>query len=309
MSGRRIAILHAPSPLGLKPQLEGRVSGVRHAPDALRDAGLHDRLGASFSGEVMPPAYSAERDAETGLRNVGAIARYSVELADATERMLDGGAFPLVLGGDCSILLGTALALRRRGRFGIVYIDAHPDYLTIAQTETGGVAGLPLALVTGVGPAVLTDLEGRAPYTDPRDAVSVAARDPYQLRRAAGVDDWRVEDSAIRAFPLDEIRGRGTRAAAGEVMRHMERRGVDGVWLHFDADALDSTIMPAVDSPEPDGLTRAEAVELLAALCEHTLAIGLQVTIYDPDRDEDRAAARVLVDVLTGALAPSLPAR
>lgn len=309
MSGRRITILHAPSPLGLKPQLEGRVSGVRRAPDALRAAGLHDRLGASVSGEVMPPAYRAERDAETGLRNVAAIARYSVELADATERLLDDAAFPLVLGGDCSILLGTALALRRRGRFGVVYIDAHPDYLTIAQTETGGVAGLPLALVTGLGPAALTDLEGRAPYIDARDAVSIASRDPYQLRRVAGADEWRVEDSAIRAFPLDEIRRRGTRAVTEEVMRHMERRGVDGVWLHFDVDALDSTIMPAVDSPEPDGLTRLEAVELLSVLCAHPLATGLQVTIYDPDRDEDGAGARVLVDVLTGALPAALPAR
>ncbi|HEX6642405.1 MAG TPA: arginase family protein [Thermoanaerobaculia bacterium] len=299
-----ITILHAPSPLGLKPQLEGRVSGVRRAPEALRAAELHSRLGAAFAGTVEPPPYVADRDAVTGLRNVAAIAQYSVELADATARLLDGDAFPLVLGGDCSILLGTALALRRRGRFGVVYVDAHPDYLTIDQTETGGVAGLPLALVTGLGPDALVNLEHRTPYVDAHDTVSVASRDDFQIRDLPGSTGKRVEHSPIRAYPLELIRERSPGAVARDVMERMAARGVDGVWIHFDVDALDSAIMPAVDSPEPDGLTRAEAVELLSTLVAHPLARGLQVTIYDPDRDADGSAAGVLVDVLTGALEP-----
>ncbi|HEX6589203.1 MAG TPA: arginase family protein, partial [Longimicrobiales bacterium] len=195
------------------PQLEGRVSGVLRAPEALRAAGLHERLDASYAGTAAPPPYIADRDAVTGLRNVVGIAQYSLDLADALGPLLESDAFPLVLGGDCSILLGVALALRRRGRYGLVYIDAHPDYLTVEQTQTGGVAGLPLAIVTGLGPDELTSLEHRRPYIDAHDAVSVASRDDYQIR-ASSSGELRVEDSAIRAFPLDAIRRESARAVA-----------------------------------------------------------------------------------------------
>jgi len=299
---RPIRILHAPSPLGLKPQLEGRVSGVRRAPDALRAAGLHDVLAGSFAGEVTPPEYVYRIDMKTLLRNVDGIARYSVQLADALGTELDSDAFTLLLGGDCSILLGAALALRRRGRFGVVYIDAHPDYLTSDQSTTGGVAGLPLALVSGLGLDALTDLEGRRPYIDVRDAVVVASRDDFQVHGAPGAR--MVDDSPIRAHDLDEIRARSPRAVAAEVMRGMEARGVDGVWLHLDVDVLDSTIMPAVDSPEPGGLTARELTELLEPMVAHPLVRGLELTIYDPDRDADGSAARLLVGVLADALAP-----
>ena len=299
---RPVRILHAPSPLGLKPQLEGRVSGVRRAPDALRAAGLHDALGASFAGEVVPPEYVYRIDMNTLLRNVDGIAHYSVDLADALGPELDSDAFTLLLGGDCSILLGAALALRRRGRYGVVYIDAHPDYLTREQSTTGGVAGLPLALVTGLGLAALTELEGRAPYVDVRDAVVVASRDDYQVHGPLGART--VDDSPIRAHDLDEIRARSPRIVADEVMQGMEARGVDGVWLHLDVDALDSAIMPAVDSPEPGGLTRAELTGLLVPMVAHPLVRGLEVTIYDPDRDPDGSAARLLVELLTDALTP-----
>ena len=315
---RDIVILHAPSPLGLKPQLEGRVSGVRRAPEALRAAGLHDALGATFAGEVTPPDYAPGIDQTTRVRNPDGIARYSVALADALGELLDRripnsesripNPFVLVLGGDCSILLGAALALRRRGRFGVVYMDAHPDYLTVEQTETGGVAGMPLTMITGTGPSALVDLEKRAPYVDIDDVVVVASRDDYQVHGAPNART--VDGTRIRAHDLDEIRARGAAAVASDVMRAMERRGVDGVWLHLDVDALDSRVMPAVDSPEPDGLSRAELTALLGPMVAHPLVVGLEVTIYDPDRDPDGSSARLLVDLLGDALAPlrSLPA-
>ena len=161
---------------------------------------------------------------------------------------------------------------------------------------------MPLAVVTGLGPAQLTDLEGRGPYVDVMDTVVVASRDDYQVRGAAGAR--YVEGSPIRAHDLDEIRSRSPEVVARDVLRGMEARGVDGVWLHLDVDALTSRVMPAVDSPEPDGLSRAELTELLAPMIAHPLVRGLEVTIYDPDRDADGSAARTLVDLLVDALAP-----
>lgn len=178
---REIAILHAPSPLGLKPPGEGRVPGVRHMPEALRAAGLHASLAASLAGEVAPPPYVPDRDPELGVRNPHGVAAYSAELADAIGPLLDAPAFPLVLGGDCSILLGAALALHRRGRHGLLYLDAHSDCQTPAISQTGGIAGMPLAIATGRGPALLTGLAGDGPLVADADAVLLGCRDLFDV--------------------------------------------------------------------------------------------------------------------------------
>lgn len=274
--------------------------GVRRMPEALRAAGLHAALDAELVGEVTPPGYVADVDRATGIRNGPAIADYSRALAARVEALLDEAGLLLVLGGDCSILIGAALALRRRGRFGIIYIDAHPDYLTPASSQTGGVAGMPLALIAGVGPELLTDLDGVRPYVRESDVVVLGSRDPLQVRGSG--EGKRVEDSEIRVHDLDDVRRIGPERLAAEVLAGLEERGLDGVWVHLDVDVLDATVMPAVDSPEPGGMTTRELVALLRPLASSPLVRGLDVTIYDPDRDPDGSAGRVLRDVLRESL-------
>ncbi len=116
------AVIEAPSALGLFPR------GVQLLPGALLDAGLAEAVGARHAGQVSPPPYDPERDAETGLLNPTGLRDYAADLADATGEVLDDGDVPLVLGGDCSILLGNLLALRRRGRYGLLFIDGHADF-------------------------------------------------------------------------------------------------------------------------------------------------------------------------------------
>lgn len=299
---RPIAILHAPTPLGIEPPAPGRVPGVRHMPHALRAAGLHGALGAlgaRFAGEVTPPPYVADVDPELRIRNPHAIASYSVALADALGELLDGDAFPLVLGGDCSVTIGSALALKRRGRFGIVYLDAHSDCQTPASSQTGGVAGMPLAIATGRGPTLLTDLEGRRPYIAEGDALLVGVSDLFDV---TGDGEKRVADTRIRVHDLAAVRATGALAAAQAALSHMTRAGVDRVWIHVDADVLDRTIMPAVDSPEPEGMSAAELTDLLATLLGDARVVGLQATIYDPERDPDGGAGRTFATILAEAL-------
>src|SRR5688572_22486651 len=118
----RYAIIEAPSILGLRP------SGVEGLSDALLGRGLAERLGARRAERLTTPPYSSERDPITQTLNAQAIAAWSPQLADAVERVLAAGEYPVVLGGDCSILLGSMLAFRRRGRFGLLFIDGHADF-------------------------------------------------------------------------------------------------------------------------------------------------------------------------------------
>jgi arginase len=108
--------------LGLFPK------GVETLPDALLAAGLGERLEAGRAGRLEPPPYDDRRDPKTMLLNPRGIAGYSVALADAVGRTIDAGEFPVVLGGDCSIVLGCLLALRRRGRYGLLFLDGHADF-------------------------------------------------------------------------------------------------------------------------------------------------------------------------------------
>ncbi|HUQ79904.1 MAG TPA: arginase family protein [Gemmatimonadaceae bacterium] len=296
---REVALIEAPSNLGLAPPAPGKEPGARHMARTLRELGLRAALGAADAGEVMPPAYSAERDVATGIRNVRAIADYSVALAIAIGSQLDAGRFPVVIGGDCSILLGSALALHRRGRYGLVFLDGHQDLQTPQVSRTGGAAGMDLALAVGIGPPVLTALGGNGPLVRAEDVAMLGGRDNPA---------WYTGDDVVRArgvmqvLSLEQLRRLGMAAAGDAVAANVSRPGLAGAWIHVDVDVLDDAVMAAVDSRQPDGLSYDELDALLGPVLDSGRIVGMHVTIYDPDRDPDLAAGRALVAGLARTL-------
>src|SRR5829696_3090022 len=169
---RPIAILGAPSNLGLMPLPDGRLRGVDRAPRAYRELGLVERLGARDLGDIEAPPYVDFERPPGGTRNESAIAGYSRSLADAVSSAND---FLLVLGGDCSILLGTLLGLRDRGRIGLAFIDGHCDFALPSISISGGAAGMDLALAVGRG-GRLARFAGE-PLLKEEDAVVLARKD------------------------------------------------------------------------------------------------------------------------------------
>lgn len=168
---RRLAVIEAPSILGLKP------TGVEMLSDTLLANGLAEQLNARRAARVEAPPYRADRDPVTLTLNGRAIKHYSIRLADAIGAVLENGEFPVVLGGDCSILLGSMLALRRRGHYGLLFIDGHADFYQPEANPNGEAASMDLALASGRGPAILTDIEGRGPLVRDEDSVVFAFRD------------------------------------------------------------------------------------------------------------------------------------
>ena len=292
-----VVVVDAPSNLGLRPPRPGTVPGCYKLAGALRDQGLLPRLDARDGGVVTPPRYDRGDWAEgDGVFNAAAIARYSSRLADRVERCATPGAFVLVLGGDCSILLGTLLGLRRGGRTGLVYIDGHSDFRHPGNSRSvGAAAGEGLALVTGRGQPDLTDIDGLRPYVRDTDAAALGMHEPgdpllTEAREAVAV-----------LATVEEMRATGCAAAAERALGAMGP--AVGIWVHLDADVLDPSVMPAVDSPDPGGLQPAELVETLVPLLRDPRVAGLDLAIYDPDLDEPGDGARLLADVLVEALA------
>jgi arginase len=291
---RKFAIVEAPSILGLKP------TGVDTLPDALLANGLAERLNGRRAARVEAPPYRADRDPATLTLNAKEISTYSPRLADAIGSVLDNGEFPIVLGGDCSILLGSMLALRRRGRYGLLFIDGHADFYQPEVNPNGEAASMDLAFATGRGPAVITDMEGRRPLVRDEDAVAFGFRDAEEQAQYGS----QPLPPPMLALDLARVRQLGVTAAAREaVSRLVREHGPDGgFWIHLDADVLDDAIMPAVDYRLPDGLSWIELAAVLRIALESERAVGMEVTIYNPKLDPDGASGRGLTAILVEAL-------
>ncbi|GAA2698855.1 hypothetical protein GCM10010429_00110 [Micromonospora olivasterospora] len=299
---RRIAVLDAPSNLGLRPPTLTSVPGCVKAPGALRDQGLLARLRARDAGCLTPPRYDpGDWRPGDGVCHAREIAAYSAALADRIGAIIDRGEFPLVLGGDCSILLGSALAMHRLGeavggRIGLVFVDGHSDFRHPGNASyVGAAAGEDLALVTGRGQADLTAIEGRRPYFRDIDVVvlGIRAQDEYRLD---------LQAAGITTRPVPALRAEG--AARTAQWAHEELADCAGYWVHIDVDVLDPAVMPAVDAPDPGGIAFAELEILLAGLVDTPHCLGVELTVFDPDYDPDGAYAAEIVNTLVAGLTP-----
>jgi arginase len=285
-------VLDAPSNLGLAPPAPGREPGTRRMPDVLRWNGLRARLGARDAGRVEPPPYGTQIH-PTGIRNAEAIARYSRTLADVVESIVLRRELAVVLGGDCSILLGNLLGARRGvGQLGLVFLDGHSDYATPERSGTHGAAGMDLALAVGRGPGLLSALASDGPLVEARSVVHLGMRE----------EDPELRTSGIPVLDLAEIDRRGPVSIAAEVLERLDP--LPGFWIHVDADVLDDTLMPAVDSRLPGGLSYEALVGLLRPLLASTRALGVEFTIYDPERDPEGTVGRAFTAALVEALRP-----
>jgi arginase len=290
------AILEAPSTLGLASE------GVERLPDRLLELGFADRIKARHAGRLAVPPKRPTPDPETATLNAAAIATWSPQLADAVETLLDAGEFPVVLGGDCTILLGSMLALKRRGRYGLLFIDGNADFFLPEAEPNGEGASMDLAFATGHGPTLLTNIEGRGPLVRSQDVVAFAYRD-HKDQQEFGSQPLPKE---LKALDLPAVRKIGIEAAAREAVAHLQRPELEGFFIHVDADCLDDAIMPAVDFRVPGGLSLDELITVVRTAVASEKAVGIEVAIYNPRLDEDGSAGRGLTDALVAALGPAM---
>jgi len=294
----RYAILEAPSALGHVPEH----LGVERAPAVLLEAGLADGLNARRAGCLPASGYSGVPDPGTKVMNPQPLREYSSALADELEALLGNGEFPVVLGGDCSLLLGSLLALRRRGRYGVLYVDGDADFYQPEVNPLAGAASASdLAFATGRGPDIVCDLEGRRPLVRDDDVVVLACRDAADRERRG----CQPLPPGMLVLDRDHVRQAGAEEATRQAVSFLTRPGgpADGFWIHLDADVFDETIMQSVDDPRPDGLTWDDGITILRTAVASSRAAGLQVAIYNPDIDKDGSNGRGLAAAIRSALA------
>jgi arginase len=292
---REYAVIDAPSILGLRP------TGVELLPKALRTAGLLERLNAEYCGIVTPSSpYNYNRDGVTKLLNPIAIKEYSIRLAETVKYVLHNNKFPIVLGGDCSIVIGNVLALRHLGRYGLFFMDGHADFYQPEESPTGEVADMDLAIVSGYGPDILTNIEDLKPLVMEQDIVVFGYRDKTQSAQY-GCQDIK-NTTIMNTIELTDVQRLGLKNAASSAIEKFLKNELSGFWIHLDVDVLNDSIMPAVDYRLPGGITFSQLSDLLRLLLTSKKAVGISITIFNPTLDKDGSITRNLVSSIVRGL-------
>lgn len=213
--------------------------------------------------------------------------------------VLDKKQFPVVLGGDCSILIGTLLSLRRSGKYGLFFIDGHADFYQPQASLTGEVADMDLALVSGRGPDILTNIDGLKSLVQDGDAVVFGYRDAEQSTSYGSQD---VRETKMHVFDLSQVKALKITTAASLAVQKLLKDELAGFWIHLDADVLDDRIMPAVDYRLDGGLSFSELSVLLRILIASRHAVGMNITIFNPHLDLDGSIAKNFVSSIVAGL-------
>jgi arginase len=276
--------------IGVPTNSAGRIDGVARGPMALREEGLVDAIRRHADvhdyGDVELPDPSPERDAVTHIIDPRGLAELVARVRDAVAAILDNGHLPLVIGGDCPVLLGCLAAVAVRGPLGLLFVDGHEDAYVPVQSSTGEAADMELAFALGMADASWSpELATLLPLVEPGDVRILGARDA-ELLRAEGVSSLgdrlaMVDGDRLASDPA------GAAASACASLS-------DPWWFHLDLDVLSTEALPAVDYPQPGGLGWEELTSV-ATTALIAGPRGWDITIYNPDLDPEGAHARRIV--------------
>jgi arginase len=294
-----IAILGAPLDLGA-----GR-RGVDMGPSAIRVANLNGRLTelgyhVEDLGNVPVIQPESHPEGHPRAKYLPQIADICMRLAELVEKVFGSGGFPLILGGDHSVAVGTVSGVshhfRRQGKqLGLIWIDAHTDMNTPDTSPSGNVHGMPLACCVGIGPAELTGIFGYSPKVDPRHVALVG------VRSVDGRERGIVQESGVRVFTMRDIDERGMRAVIVDAIG-IASTGTAGFHVSFDMDVVDPREAPGVGTPVRGGITYREAHLAMEMLGDTGQMTSLEVVEVNPVIDEANRTAILAVELVMSAM-------
>jgi len=271
--------------------------GVDMGPNALRYAGLIrciQKLGIEIVdiGNLPVPTPESRTSGRKNLKYRDEIAKVSEELAQSTQDTLKGGYFPLILGGDHSIAIGSISGVSSmfKGKFGVVWIDAHPDCNTPDTTLSGNIHGMSLAVVLGHGDGRLVNCHTPGAKLDPSNICIVGAKDFDREEKKF------IADNKIKLFTIDDISDIGIKDMMKEIRKHFA--GLDGIFVSLDLDVIDVAFAPGIGIRSHGGLTYREIRHLCRSLCKSFNILGMELVEFNPIFDRDNQTANLAIELV-----------
>jgi len=275
--------------------------GIEEGAQALRDAGLVDELGKVVSevvdyGDVkvrLPPRDESNPKL-LNARQVEAVCR---SLAAKVHSTVDRGYFPLIIGGEDSVIMGIIEGFRRAlgARIGLVYVDAHGDFNTPETTPSGLIGGMNVAITAGRGPKELVEMFGHSPLLPEENIVL------YGTRELDAVEERVLAESKVRVYKREKIREVSVENVVKKVLHDLEPR-CNNVYVHVDLDVLDETAMSAQSLPVEDGLSMSEFQETLQGLVGSGRLCGMAIMVFNAAKDPKGVEARKIVGLIADVL-------
>ncbi len=287
--------------IGVPVDLGADRRGVDMGPSAIRYAHLQEKLtGLGYevvdTGNVDVPILEMCRISEPKLKYLDCIIPMARRTAGAVATSLQAGRFPLVLGGDHSIALGSINGAARNRKLGVLWVDAHADFNTAETTPSGNIHGMPLAALCGLGDPRLVQLWDRtAPAIDSQRVAILAVRDLDNGEKK------NLREAGVMVLGMEQIDRLGMHAAVTRALEHISR-GTAGIYLSFDMDALDPRHAPGVGTPVTGGLTYREAHLACELVAETGRLVGMDLVEVNPILDIQNETAKLAVEFALSAL-------
>lgn len=296
MAIERISLLGLPMDLGQTRR------GVDMGPSAMRYAGIVDRLKSLKIdvvdlGDIMISRlvdYSRS-DSNSNLKNLSLVSEASTKLAVKVDEVVQSGSFPLVLGGDHSIAIGTLAGVSKHYQnLGVIWFDAHGDLNTEATSPSGNIHGMPLAISLGIGHSDLVNILGYAPKVQPEHIVIIGARSLDEGEKVL------IREKGIRVYTMHEIDRLGMTKVMEECISYLKER-TDGVHLSLDLDGIDPVDAPGVGTPVIGGISYRESHLAMEMLEEAQIITSAEFVEVNPILDDRNKTAEIAVE-LVGSL-------
>ncbi|MBD7945498.1 MULTISPECIES: arginase [Psychrobacillus] len=300
MNKLNVSIIGVPMDLGQNRR------GVDMGPSAIRYAGVVERLKAlghtvKDEGDILISQTREEKSPNTTLRNLEQVIEANTALANKVHSVVTEGEFPLVLGGDHSIAIGTLAGLSDQyENLGVIWYDAHADLNTAETSPSGNIHGMPLAVSIGLGHDDLVNIRDFAPKIKPENIVIIGARSVDPGEREL------IKEKGIKVFSMHEIDKLGMTEVMNQTMAYFLERKVDGVHLSLDLDGLDPLYTPGVGTPVPGGISYRESHLAMEMLYSSHLITSAEFVEVNPILDEKNRTADAAVALMGSLFGESL---
>jgi arginase len=303
LSNRTVRIIGVPLDLGASRR------GTDVGPSALRIAGLGAalrRMGydVALEEDIPAPAMETRRSEDKHARYKPQILDVCTRLATRVKEVVDGGDFPLVLGGDHSIAMGTVAGTAahyhaKEQSIGLIWFDAHGDMNVPESSPSGNIHGMPLAHLLGKGDDDLKNILGFHPKVKPENVALVG------IRAIDAGERKIIRDSGIHAFTMREIDEHGMAAVARRALE-VVNDGTAGFHVSFDVDGCDPTVIPGSGTLVPGGVSFREAHLLMEYVADSSRLLSLEIVELNPFLDERNISAKRALELILSAMGKSI---
>jgi arginase len=295
MVKKHISIIGVPMDLGQSRR------GVDMGPSAIRYAGVVERLEKlnyeiHDLGDIEIGRPGKDEEVSDGkLKYLKVVSEASDKLALEVNRVIESNSFPLILGGDHSIAIGTLAGISKHYKnLGVIWYDAHGDLNTGETSPSGNIHGMPLAVSLGIGHPALINIAGYSPKVRPENIVIIGARSLDEGERKL------IREKGIKVYTMHEIDRLGMTKVMEEAVSYLKSK-TDGVHLSLDLDGLDPSDAPGVGTPVLGGISYRESHLAMEILEESNIITSAEFVEVNPILDERNKTATVAV-ALMGSL-------